>query len=67
MEWHLTDCIEHSPYEKPAIIQLIEKFPAFFFEPEVTLPHSQASATCPYPEPDQSSPSLPLRLLENPF
>ena len=31
MEWHLTDCIEHSPYEKPAIIQLIEKFPAFFF------------------------------------
>ena len=26
-------------------------------EPEVSLPHSQAPATCPYPEPDQSTPS----------
>jgi hypothetical protein len=25
-------------------------------EPEVSLPHSQVSATCPYPEPAQSSP-----------
>jgi hypothetical protein len=27
-----------------------------FMEPEGLLPHSQASATCPYPEPAQSSP-----------
>jgi hypothetical protein len=25
-------------------------------EPEGSLPHSQVPATCPYPEPDQSSP-----------
>jgi len=25
-------------------------------EPEGSLPHSQASANCPYPEPDQSIP-----------
>ena len=25
-------------------------------EPEGSLPHSQAHATCPYPGPDQSSP-----------
>ena len=25
-------------------------------EPEGSLPHSQQPATCPYPEPDQSSP-----------
>jgi len=24
-------------------------------EPESSLPHSQVSATCPYPEPDRSS------------
>ena len=26
-------------------------------EPEGSLPHSQVPITCPYPEPDQSSPS----------
>jgi hypothetical protein len=35
-------------------------------EPEGSLPHSQAPATCPYPEPDQSSPCLPIPLF-NPF
>ena len=29
-------------------------------EPQESLPHSQEPATCPYPEPDQSSPCLPL-------
>ena len=28
-------------------------------EREGSLPHSQAPATCPYPEPDRSSPSMP--------
>jgi len=28
-------------------------------EPEGSLPHSQVPATCPYPEPDRSSPCLP--------
>jgi hypothetical protein len=29
-------------------------------EPESSLPHSQAPATCPYPEPAQSSPNTPI-------
>jgi hypothetical protein len=35
--------------------QLVKEFPAHFREPEVSLPHSQQSASWPYPEPDQSS------------
>ena len=33
-------------------------------EPESSLPYSQASATCPYPEPDQSSPCSPSHFLK---
>ena len=33
-------------------------------EPWSSLPHSQALATCPYPEPDQSSPCLLIPPLE---
>jgi hypothetical protein len=36
-------------------------------KPEGSLPHSQVSATCPYPEPYQSSPLSPIPLLEDPF
>jgi hypothetical protein len=36
-------------------------------EPEGSLPHSQAPATCPYPEAEQSSPCLPIARLEDPF
>ena len=35
-------------------------------EPEVSLPHSQEPAICPYPEPDQSSPCPPNPLPEDP-
>jgi len=31
-------------------------------EPEGSLPHSQLPASCPYPEPDQSSPYSPKPL-----
>ena len=41
--------------EKLTGLHLVKKFPAFT-EPEGSLPHSQASATCPYPGPAQSSP-----------
>jgi hypothetical protein len=37
---------------------LIKKFP-LFMEPESSLPHSQAPATCSYPEPHQPSPCRP--------
>jgi len=33
-----------------------EEIPRIFMEPEGSLPHSQASATCPNPVPAQSSP-----------
>jgi len=33
-------------------------------EPEGSLPHSQASATCPYPQPARSSPYHSLRVQE---
>ena len=41
--------------EKLTGLQLVKKFP-HFTEPEGSLPHSQASATHPYPGPAQSSP-----------
>ena len=37
-------------------LQLVKKFPHHFTEPEGSLPYSQASATCLYPGPAQSSP-----------
>ena len=33
-----------------------QEIPRIFMEPERSLPHSQTSATCPYPGPAQSSP-----------
>ena len=36
-------------------------------EPEGSLPHSQVPANCPYPEPDQTGPFLPIPLVEEPF
>ena len=33
-----------------------QEIPRIFMEPEVSLPHSQASATCPCPGQAQSSP-----------
>ena len=34
-------------------------------EPSSSLPHSQTPVTCPYPEPDQSSPSHFLKILSD--
>ena len=41
--------------EKLAGFQLVKKFPTFH-EPEGSSLHVQVPSTCPYPEPDQSSP-----------
>ena len=48
--------------EKLTDFQLVRKFPAFYVEPEVSLPQSQVPTTCPYPEPARSSshPQIPL-------
>jgi hypothetical protein len=39
-------------------VRPLDSFPAFY-EPEDSLSHSQELSTCPYPEPDQSSPHHP--------
>jgi hypothetical protein len=49
--------------EKPADPQLINKSP-HFMKPEGSLPRSKAPASCPYPEPEPSSPNIPIPLLE---
>jgi hypothetical protein len=36
-----------------------------FMEPEGSIPNSQELSTCPYPEPDQSSPRHPIPPLQN--
>ena len=43
-----------------------QEIPRIFMEPEGSLPHSQASATCPYPGPAQSSPHTHIPLPEDP-
>jgi hypothetical protein len=42
-------------FEKLIITQPVKKYPAFFMEPEGSLPCSQKPATGPYPEPAESS------------
>jgi hypothetical protein len=43
--------------------RLVKKFP-HFMKPKSSIPHLQKSATCSYPKPDQSSPRLPIQILE---
>ena len=51
--------------EKLTVLQLVKKFPNFM-ETEGSLPHSQVPATCPYPDPSRSSPSIHIPLPEDP-
>jgi len=48
--------------EKLIGLQLVKKF----MEREGSLPHSQVSATCPYPEQSRSSPYPHIRLPKDP-
>jgi hypothetical protein len=42
-------------FEKLIATQLIKKHPAFFMDPQGSLPRSQKPATIPYPEPAEFS------------
>jgi len=46
--------------------QLVKKFPAFY-QPKDSFLHSQEPATCLCPQPDQSTPGLPILLREDPL
>ena len=54
---------------KVTVSQLVKKIPRVYLvmEPEGSLPHSQGHATCPYPEPDQSSPYRSIPLIKDPL
>jgi hypothetical protein len=48
---------------KLTVPQLVEKFPDYFMELEISLLHSQAP--CPYPESDQSGSCITIPLFED--
>ena len=52
----LTYSMVQSPSWEANWFAASQEIPRIFMEPEGSLPHSQASATCPYPGPAQSSP-----------
>jgi hypothetical protein len=57
--------MEQGPSEKLIGPQPVKKFPTFM-EPTGSLMNSKEEFICPYPEPDQSSPSPLTPLLEDP-
>jgi len=61
---YFTNYVEQSPSEK-LTVPLLRNSPNFT-EPEGSLPHSQAPAVSPYPEPQQSSPCPLIPLPEDP-
>ena len=48
--------MEQSPSSGANWFAASQEIPHIFMEPKGSLPHSQESATCPYPGPAQSSP-----------
>jgi len=57
--------MEHSPSSECNWFLASQGIPCFM-EPKGSLPHSQVPATCPSPEPDQSSPCPHISLPEDP-
>ena len=56
----------HSPSWEANWFAASQEIPRIFMEPEVSLPQSQASASCPYPGPAQSSPDTHIPPPEDP-
>ena len=62
----LTYSLEQSPSREANRFSASQEIPPHFMESEGSLPHSQFPATCPYPEPDQSSPYTHIPIPEDP-
>jgi len=60
----LTYCMVQSPSWEANWFAASQQIPRIFTEPKGSLLHSQASSTCPYPGPAQSSPHTHINLLE---
>ena len=62
----LTQLLTYSMVQRPSWeaswFAASHEIPRIFMEPEGSLPHSQASATCPCPWPAQSSPHSTVRI-----
>jgi len=59
----LIDCMEQGPSLEANRSSYSQYIPRILWNPEGQLPRLQQPATCPYPEPDQSSPWLPSHFL----
>ena len=67
MHPHVTNSMDQSPSCETRRSSASQEIPHIFLEPEVSLLHSQGSATCHYPEPGQSISYFSIPLLEDPF
>jgi hypothetical protein len=61
---HLTNVIQGAESLRSQKVLSQSRNSPHFMEPEGSLPHSQQLAPYPYSEPDQSSPYLPIPVLE---
>ena len=59
--------MEQSPSTEANQFSVNQGIPPSFMEPEGTLPHSQAPAIYPHPEPDQTSPCPHIQPPEDTF
>ena len=62
----LTYSIQQSPSWEANRFSVSREIPPHLMEPECSLPQSQVPATCPYPEPDRSSPCPHISRPEDP-
>jgi hypothetical protein len=63
----LTNSMEQIPSFEADRSSVTQENSSHFMATEGSLPHTQQPVTCPYPEPDQSSPCFLIPVLEDPI